>query len=252
MYLYRYMREDVLLEKIKHGLSIEQYLSISISVNGNKTADVLINAPTGMFSRNVEWDAGVGTVQVINGNSTLKDACLSFYSEDYKRDVWMFGDSYFSHYPVYLFNWGYNNMLLDGYGGRGAERALQSLNKCLEKCIPEKIVWCMGMNDADTKESINLSWKTTIENVIQLCEHYDIELILTTIPNVPGRNHSFKNSYIRASGLRYIDISQAVGAEISQNWFKGLLSGDEVHATELGKRLIASKISDELPEIYGN
>ena len=93
------------------------------------------------------------------------------------------------------------------------------------------------------------NFKENLDKVRNICVEKNIELILFTIPNVPDRNHKLKNAYIKSLGLRFVDISLAVGAEESNNWYDGLLSSDKVHPDTKGQYVIASKVISEVPEI---
>lgn len=107
----------------------------------------------------------------------------------------------------------------------------------------------MGMNDADTDTEVNANWNLYFNKLKAICEEKNIEIILTTIPNVPARNHTFKNAIIRNSGLRYVDVCKTVGAETNSSWYNGLLSGDKVHPSQPGQFVIASEMIANVPEI---
>ena len=84
--------------------------------------------------------------------------------------------------------------------GRNSHGAYESLLKNLEFYTPKKILWCMGMNDADDVSN-NENWKLVYDKLIELCTKKDIELILSTIPNTPTHNHSFKNDISEKAGI---------------------------------------------------
>ena len=50
-----------------------------------------------------------------------------------------------------------------------------------------------------------------------------------------------KNKWIRESGYHYIDFAKAVEADENGNWYSGLLSGDNVHPTEKGAKVLYSR-----------
>ena len=121
--------------------------------------------------------------------------------------------------------------------------------------IPKTIVWFMGMNDPDTDYSVNASWKSCYDSLVEICSANSIELVLTTIPITPTMNNSHKNDIVKNSGYRYIDINDAVGGSIS-GWYSGLLSSDNVHPTNTystdglnGCVVIAARVMADLPEI---
>ena len=106
----------------------------------------------------------------------------------------------------------------------------------------------MGMNDADTDTSINQSWKDCVDEVIEICNNKGVELVLATIPNVPNRNHNFKNEYVKNLGLRYVDFNEAVIKEGS-TWYDGMLSSDDVHPDILGAKALYMQVLMDFPEV---
>lgn len=114
--------------------------------------------------------------------------------------------------------------------------------------IPKIIYWAMGMNDADTAESVNTNWKNSLEELEGICYKYNVELILSTIPNIPTGNHTFKNEIVKSSGYKYVDINKAVGADISTDWYSGLIGGDKVHPQRgTGDYVIAMAVINTIP-----
>ena len=188
-------------------------------------------------------------MKVIMSDGELRNCSLGFYGEAFYKPVWGFGDSYFDIWPQFLNKFGANNWLIDGGSGRGALTAFTSLEKALRYNTPKYIFWCMGMNDADAINGINENWKEAVEKLIGICRKYQIELILTTVPNVPERCHVFKNDYVRKCGCRYVDLSEAVGAEETSGWYAGLLGEDRVHPTDIGAKVIAMRVFAEVPEL---
>lgn len=189
-------------------------------------------------------------------NSTLSvDASFTFYNA--KSPVYAFGDSYFTWGPArwtgYLYDDGFaDNVLTDAYSGRGSKDALESFKNLECVGIPSYVLWCMGMNDADTADSVNSNWKTAYDYVCDYCDNHHIELILATIPEVTNdsyRNY-MKNSVVRNSGRRYVDFAKAVNAEtVGSAWYDGMLASDGVHPTESGARTLYNQIIVDFPEI---
>lgn len=108
----------------------------------------------------------------------------------------------------------------------------------------------MGMNDPDSYSAINTNWLNVYNALKTLCDNKGIRLILSTIPNTPTMEHSFKNEIVRNSGLPYIDIATAVGANLSgSSWYEGLISEDNVHPTNLGAEVISNVIAAAVPSI---
>lgn len=115
--------------------------------------------------------------------------------------------------------------------------------------VPKIIYWAMGMNDADSETYINSAWNDIYYQLIALCTKYNVELVFGTIPNVPNRNHAYKNVQIEDSGYRYVDNSRMVGADILTSWRPGLLGGDNVHPTSEGAEVLARYLAISIPEL---
>jgi len=247
--VFAFYAKKELLAELSHGLTIRDFISVTIRVKSDATATLILTSVTGSFEHTIVWNGGFGPVKAIMSDGELRDCSLQFYGEAFDKPNWGFGDSYFDIWPQFLSKFGANNWLLDGGSGRGSVAALASLVKALRYRVPKCIFWCMGMNDADTKDRINESWKEAAEKLIGICNQYQIELILTTVPNVPERCHGFKNDYVRKSGYRYVDLSEAVGAEETTEWYEGLLGQDRVHPTDMGAKVIAMRVLAEVPEL---
>ena len=116
---------------------------------------------------------------------------------------------------------------------------------------PKYLVWCIGMNNPDNNE-LNSSWLTETQIIIKLCEERNITPILATIPSTPTNDNSYKTSWVKSSGYRYIDFEKAVGADKITAWFDGMLSSDNVHPSELGAKALASRFIIDVPEITHN
>ena len=252
---YIYGTELTLSKSVEHGLTIQDFLGVSIDcptdkLGGNNACKVTVVTTSGNFVTELPFNGSRDNVKANVVSGTYTNCVLSFFCDDYKKDVWAFGDSYFDMWPVQSVALGYGNFLIDGWSGRASGNAYASLEKLLALYpSPKKILWCMGMNDADTTTAVNASWENYYNKLNSLCDGRNIELILTTIPNVPNRNHTFKNEIVRASGKRYVDIDKAVGAYENSAWYDGLLGGDNVHPTTRGQYVIASAIMASVPEI---
>ena len=254
---YSYTGQDNLEIEVQHGLTISNTISISLNVNGVKTmensmpriADLTVESNGNIFNTRMKWNGCNEKVQakIISGEYT--NCSLNFWSQDYKKDIWAYGDSYFDYWPLLAKKNGYGNFLCDGVSGRGSNDALNSLKLGLTHGTPKKILWCMGMNDPDSSTAISAVYKKVIDEVVTLCDELGIELIITTIPNVPDRNHNYKNEYIKSLGKRIVDVSKAIGADNSANWFDGFLSSDKVHPSGTGANAIMSCIISSVPEL---
>lgn len=254
---YSFTGQDNLEIELQHGLTISNTISISLNVNGVETmengmsriADLTVESNGKIFNTRMKWNGCNEKVQakIISGEYT--NCTLNFWSQDYKKDIWAYGDSYFDYWPLLAKKNGYGNFLCDGSSGRGSNDALNSLKLGLTHGMPKKILWCMGMNDADSSTAISAVYKKVIDEVVTLCDELGIELIITTIPNVPDRNHNYKNAYIKSLGKRIVDVSKAIGADDSANWFDGFLSSDNVHPSGTGARAIMSYMITSVPEL---
>lgn len=240
-----------------HGLNIRSFISILIDVKewweGRITITTLGGEYTTTFSSMLESRGGI---TAIANSGRFTNALVGFGCVDLTKNVWMFGDSYFTMWPYYALNKKHSNCYLDGWAGRKSADALTSLQKALTfGYVPKTIVWFMGMNDPDTNSSVNASWKSCYDSLVEICSAYSIELVLTTIPVTPTMNNSHKNAVVKNSGYRYIDINEAVGGS-SSGWYSGLLSSDNVHPTNTystdglnGCVVIAARVMADLPEI---
>ena len=246
---YFYTTEEEMQECYSHDLKITGNVSVVIGVKDNLTADVIIAAGEKIFRCNITWKGCTGTIMAESKNSNLTHCMLTFYCSDYDKKIWGFGDSYFGRWPQVLNEWGYANWMVDGYSGRKTKDALTSLEKCLLFGTPQKIIWAMGMNDADSPEEINSEWMTTQKKLESICEREGIELIMVMTPNVPNYKNIHKNDYIRTSGYRFVDLNTAVGADIDTKWNAGLLDGDMVHPTDAGSKRIALAVVVGIPEL---
>lgn len=246
----------VLINTIKHNLSIEKYLNVNVQVNNKEYASIIITTTTGQFVyENELYPVCNGDVYLISEN-ILNNIRFSYISNDLKTKIYMFGDSYFSltssdRWVYYLVNNNYNNLMLNGYSGCNSQNALNCLNTIISsRNIPDILVWCLGMNDGDTEDTINTNYKNALEQVINICNQYNINLILSTIPNTPTINNFYKNEYVKSLKYRYIDFAKAVGAELkNSNWYTGCLSSDNVHPTILGAKLLYAQALNDVPEI---
>ena len=255
-----------------HGLTIRNNLNISIHCKEFGKADIIIGTSTGTFiAENVTWKGCLffrkysenseltSYLKLKSVSGTYTDTQFNFYPMNYDHDIWMCGDSYLDMIAPLFAQYGYDNIGFDGFSGRAAYEALQSVKMALHFHIPKKIVWAMGMNNTDSYENqtINEVWKNTFDELKTLCKQHNIQLIPATIPTtnktvegVRTRYNEYKNAVIRNSGLRYIDIAKVLGATSARNfvWYSGLQATDETHPSDLGQQVIANTYFTELPE----
>lgn len=255
--VYEYRFSAITRKTIEHGLTIKNNIGILVEVGNRGLANITI-VSDGKIARteNVPWQGTNGKIFAeIPSATTLNNIKMSWICDDYRKNVWLFGDSYISttnneRWVKYLLDWCGDNVLLNAYPGEASGRAFTDLQNALKHGTPKYLVWCIGMNDKDTSDAISAGYKIYLEQIMNICNHKGIELILATIPNTPSINHTFKNEYIRNSGYRYIDFAKAVGADsYPSNWYDGMLSGDKVHPFEKGAKSLAMKAITDFPKL---
>lgn len=251
---YRYHSSDILVNSFTHGLNIQSFINVTVRVLQDQSSEVIVNTLSGSFKCSNKWQGSKDTIAAQLHDCTLSDCTLSYYCSDYDKKIWAFGDSYFYDYstdrwPKIVIDNGFTGAMFDGFGGRTSAQALISLNKCLLFGCPDTILWCMGMNDSDKDSCVNDGWQNTLDTVRSICEQNNIRLVLCTIPTTPTNNHNYKNEIIKNSGLEYIDIADALGADGTGGWYDGCLSADNIHPTAKGNKVIAAKIMSDMPEM---
>lgn len=243
-----------------HGLTIADLLTISIElplnaarVAGSKyyaTVRITTNNAQSFVQNDVPWIGCSGNVVVSNVSGSYSSVFVCMNGEAFKKDIWIFGDSYTDMWCNYLTPMNAYNCMIDGRSGRNSPTALTSLKNALKVGKPKTIVWAMGMNDGDSN-AVSQNWLNAFNSVKEICQNERIELIPCTIPNTPTITNYYKNEVIKASGLPYIDIANIVGANaIGSSWFSGLLSGDNVHPSSKGSNVIANYVVTMLPGLY--
>lgn len=241
----------------EHGLTIENNIQVYIEKAKNAVVSVKI-ASNGVVSTVFSdgyWYGNKGTPFVENDGCELADCSLGWTCKAIDSDIWAFGDSYFgvlgtSRWMAYLISDNHTNLVVNGFGGQGSITAYTDLTNLLTIGTPKKILWCLGMNDADSSTAVNANWLKTYNSLKALCNDNNIELILATIPTVPTRINKFKNEIIRSSGYRFIDFDKAVGADESTGaWFSDMLSSDGVHPSETGALALYNRAIADMPEL---
>lgn len=266
--IVRYGTSGNVLAEYNHGLTLGTRTKVIITKTITSTSLTsatikIVNDYGDVFSQNVTWGVVVGRAFVYNGGSSQIGAELSFMLRDLTKQIWMFGDSYFSfddskrwtHYPI---TWGFLSYLMNARGGETATEALADLNVLLSLGFrPSYIVWTLGMNSgADSGGAVNPTWLGVTEQVIDLCDQYGITPILATIPSVPSEIHEALNTWVRASGERYIDFAKAVESDTPGDYHwrgwgtsNALLSSDEVHPSARGAVELAMRALLDFPEM---
>ena len=247
---------------VEHGLSMNTYVKVHVSERKNKVL-LFVQTLTGSFEHEFDYWSANGLIAV-KSSTAMTDTLLSLSNPSFKCPVWMFGDSYYgvdtpNRQRYWLRKWGYENVLVQSFGGQGSNDAYNDLLRCLNFGTPKYIVWSIGMNDDNSGVLSDITtgvWYTTYQKVKKICEAMDIELILTTIPEVRGGypNKDAISEVVRNSGLRYIDAAKAVGSNADGEWYGNgteydYQSSDNVHPSENGAKAIATQFLLDFPEI---
>lgn len=235
------------------GHLMNNFISVDIHVVKDVATITVVFENGHCTKKEVPWTACNGKVFAEAVNGVFETAEIRWISSDLEKKVWIFGDSYMSADNIKrvngcLQNRGYSNYLCSGYPGGNSNAELISLRNLLKLNKPDVIIWCLGMNDGDTGNTVNNSWLTSFNIVKSLCAERDIELIAATIPNTPVVSNSAKNNIVRSSGLRYIDFAAAVNTT-GNEWYAGLLDTDNVHPTARGAWALASRMIIDAPEV---
>ena len=255
-----------------HGLTVSDIIILNISVSSSidntihivDTARITLVTSSGVYTtEHVGFVGCRDNLAVLVTNGQMSECELSWSSPDLHKDIWVLGDSYTgqSYWVRFAMSYGVNNALIDGFSGRTSPSAIQSFGKLLPLGKPKIVVWAMGMNDGDTNGTINGAWLTAFQQIEAACASNGIDLYVCTIPNVlPRVDNSYKNAYIRQSGHKVIDVSEAVGGEPPrQDWFTGYRGNDtytdgqitsyNVHPSATGSKVIAAKILQSVPNL---
>lgn len=248
----------VVMKSIEHGFSITDRIGINIFVGDKRTATVMLTTSNGgkCFEdfADLDWRGNNGKPFAV-ANGTFTNCKLTYNCTDYNKEIYAFGDSYFgidrdTRWVSYLAKFGFDNWLVDSFGGRNSTQALVSLKNTLKYGQPKYILWCLGMNDNSDNGAVDSVWKSVVDEVVSICKIRGIEPILCTIPNVPAKIHSYKNEYVKSLGFRYIDFAKAVGAESDNSgWYDGLLSSDNLHPSINGAMVLANQAMTDVPEL---
>lgn len=250
---------------VPHGLTIGRNVTLSINTETQEYISHIRLCSDGSvydLNSNVYAASTIQAQYVESIGSTLTECKLSWVSQNVNAPIWMFGDSYFSWYDTrwtyYLAQDGYvKNAMLNGYAGEGSALAYNVLVNLLAITTPRIIVWCLGMNDPDTSEAVNATWKDVYDKILELQKKHGFTLVLYTVPTTPTMNNNFKNAIVRDSGFRYIEADKALRIDAEGHWVgngteQAALSGDNVHPTTYGAKILYSRVLADLPEIMCN
>ena len=253
--VHNYAQSDSTVE-YTHGLTISDYIYVQIFVSTAK-ADIVICSNGSSFKQaNANWFGCAGSYFAKSDGSTLTDCVFTWSSADFRKSVWVFGDSYVglnnvNRWATQFKNAGFaDNVLFNGYAGEASSASITALTNALKLGKPQKLVWCLGMNDgADSGDTPSANYSSGIAQVEALCAANGIELIYATIPSVPNQSNEAKNAYVRGTGKRYIDFAKAVGAAANGTWYTGMLDEDNVHPTEAGAIALYHRAIADCPEL---
>ena len=242
-----------------HELAFKDYVSIVINAGLDGTAEIEVLTNGGAFvQKNAGWVGRNGRlfVQAEGGATCLKNCSLAYHCNGWDKDIWMYGDSYFSttekdRWTTYLFQNGASDILLSGRSGEGSEESLTALRTQLQYGTPKTVVWCVGMNDGDSEDGVNKEYKKCLDEVQKICKEKDVELILATVPTCPVWRNDHKNEYIKGLGYQVIDFAAAVGSYESDKWREGMLEegNERIHPTTEGALAMYAKAVAEVPDL---
>lgn len=239
-----------------HGLTIKNNIQVILEVTAIYGVNITIVSNGARFQGGYQWNRRYLDYPFAESvGSTLTNCTLSWSCTDLCKDIWMFGDSYFGYtdkWFYYFHQAGYDeNVLMDAYPGEDSATSLASLKNLLKIGKPQRIIWCLGMNDgADSPTYPSAGWMDGITELLTICAENNIEVILSTIPTVPTIDHEQKNYYVRnVLGKQYIDFANAVGAQSDGTWYDGMLSADGVHPTDAGAKALYMAVVTDAPQV---
>ena len=253
--VHNYAQSDSTVE-YTHGLTISDYIYVQIFVSTAKADIVIYSNGSSFKQQNANWFACNGAYFAKSDGSTLTDCIFTWGSADFRKSLWVFGNSYIGlnnvkRWATQLKNAGFaDNVLFNGYAGEASAAAITALTNALKLGKPQKLLWCLGMNDgADSGSTPSANYSAGISQVETICAENGIELIYATIPSVPNQSNEAKNSYVRETGKRYVDFAKAVGAAANGTWYTGMLDEDNVHPTEAGAIALYHRAIADCPEL---
>ena len=239
----------------QHGLAINDYINVALIQDKHGATSIRIDT-NGSYYENADIKfTGRGVIQVTSEGASFTDAIFNWSDPDIKSPIWIFGDSYTQltstkYWPRHIVDSGYVDFSLVGWPGAKSKDVYPYWKAMLRLGKPRYVVWTLGLNDADTSSDVNSEWYRTYKMIVEDCQTYGIVPILATIPNVPARINTYKNSIVRSSGCRYIDFAAAVGANSAgSDWYAGMLDADETHPTTQGAIALEKQVLADFPEI---
>ena len=251
-----------LVATYNHGLTLTDRTYLHINEKDDRNAEItLCSGGEQYVVESVEW-GGRGQVFLSSDNGASMDFEVSVMLSDLCKQIWIFGDSYYSHdvdnrHLYYIYSLGYKNFLLNNKGGIASGASFADFKNILSLgYTPKYALWGLGMNDgSDTDEDTpDSTWLSYIQNFISICLERKIIPILATIPSAYDSNtdtlyyHDGKSKWVRNSGYRYIDYAKAVDSNAQGIWGNGY-KGADVHPTAKGARMLANQLLLDFAEI---
>lgn len=246
IYEYAGGNTDTPTKTTPHGLTIQDFVRIAIIKDSVYNATIMVTTLTSEYTQQITW-RGCNHAAVLSAISgQYENISLTMGGNGYKKDIWIFGDSYVDHWLPKLAAKDKTDFYADGYSGRKSVAAYTSFLNALQLGTPQTIVWAMGMNDGDNG-SINTDYKGAFDAVKAICEKKGIAFVPCTIPNCPIMTHIYKNEYIRANSENYIDMAKILGADSEgSTWYEGLLNSDNIHPSSIGDMVIANVFIEQI------
>lgn len=241
---------------VAHGLTITDYLQISMYVGIDGACIVNINTARGTFQTDIDFQYEWNYSPFVFGNQAMTDVQLTYTCADLRCPLWIFGDSYMSvannRVAGQLQTAGFFNYCLNSLAGISSGDSYADLLKMLAFATPKYIIWALGMNGS------NSSTISSLQTLIAKCEEKEINLILYVAPTTPNKDNSELNAFVTSTGLRYVNAYDAVGCNAAGEWYghgtdNDMLSTDNTHPTVLGAKALAMRFLIDAPEImqYG-
>lgn len=239
----------------EHGLTLKDYIMLEYRIGFALMVSIKLITNGGTWEQtSINGDMRRGRFYVENASGEVVNGRFSYYNKSWEAPNHVYGDSYLTfantRWLHYMREANGANIFLNGFPGRGSVQALAEVKQTMQYAKrPERIVWLLGMNDGDKNGVINAAWLESVEELMEICEEQGIELILSTIPNVPTVDNTYKNAYVRESGYRYIDCAAAVGAADDTTWYDGMLCDDGVHPDVQGGLALYAQTITDVPEL---
>ena len=142
----------------------------------------------------------------------------------------------------------------------GTPRGLYEFKHALEYGTPKYAFWCMGMNNGDKNNEVNVDWLASTEEFLDICEAKGIIPILSTIPSASkdGKeiyiNNSYKNAWVRnwakTTGGRYVDFEAAVVENTETGaWYDKMFYSNGLHPDLRGAQALYMQAVVDFPEL---